>query len=308
MSRNLKWIYNAFNFLEVWLPYGRQSIVYEADGTFYTVETSSLEDEGSNQTLTGVDITIFHPEGKLVTPENFKDVVVGTCLGQTRKNGESYEVKCLIKDSTTIEMVRSNQLAETSAVYVPSSNGTRKYNSIAIVPEGFAKLGRQMQIKAESHNPEKIMLTPEDIKAIADAVTADFKAIESANEAMEQIRAEARSDGEAAGRIAGRYEAEVLTAAKSIGYEGSEATEATNHLIDTQFPGLRSESMGAGDISLLVQAAMKSMPTCKTCGEKTEAIETEEAEPIMAESIPMVNTVSGGTPPVARKVLPRRVI
>jgi hypothetical protein len=303
----MRWIYNAFDFLDVWLPYGYQTTVYERNGEVYKVLAKDLADPESNETLKGVDITIFHPEGGVVNPSNYNQVTIGTCTGQTRNNNGLFEVRCLIKDPAAIEMVKSGEIEETSAVYLLFPDGSRVYNSIAIVPKGFAKLGDKMKLKAESH-PVKIM-TPEDLKAIADAVTADFKAIELADESLAKIKAEAFDQG----REAGRKDAEILTTAKAVGFEGSETGLAVNHLIDSQFPGLRSEAMSVNDLMLLVQAAMKTSTVseamgCKTCGVKAEAdVEVEVQSQIMAESLPMTETVLESAP-VARKVLPRRVI
>jgi hypothetical protein len=163
-----------------------------------------------------------------------------------------------------------------------------------------------MKLKAESH---KNIMTPEDLKAIADAVTADFKAIELADEALAKVKAEAYSEG----REAGKKDAEIISTAKAIGFDGDDTSLAVNHLIDTQFPGLRSEAMSVGDLMLLVQAAMKTSTVseamgCKTCGEKAEAsVELEAEAKTMAESLPILETVLESAP-VTRKVLPRRVI
>jgi hypothetical protein len=300
----MKWIYNAFNFLDVWLPYGYQTTVYEKNGDVYKVLARDLANSESNETLRGVDITIFHPEGSIVSPDNYKQVSIGTCTGQTRNNNDLFEVRCLIKDPKAIEMVKSGEIEETSAVYLQFPDGSRVYNSIAIVPKGYAKLGNKMKLKAESH---PLLMTPEDLKAIADAVTADFKAIELADEALATIKAEAFKEG----REAGKKDAEILTTAKAVGFEGDDTSLAVNHLIDTQFPGLRSEAMSVNDLMLLVQAAMKTSTVseamgCKTCGEKAEA-ELEAESKTMAESLPMTETVLEAAP-VARKVLPRRVI
>jgi hypothetical protein len=305
MTRNMRWIYNAFDFLDVWLPYGYQTTVYEKNGNVYKVLARDLANSESNETLRGVDITIFHPEGNIVSPDNYKQVSIGTCTGQTRTNEDLFEVRCLIKDPKAIEMVKSGEIEETSAVYLQFPDGSRVYNSIAIVPKGYAKLGNKMKLKAESH-PVEIM-TPEDLKAIADAVTADFRAIELADEALATIKAEAFKEG----REAGKKDAEILNTAKAIGFEGDDTSLAVNHLIDTQFPGLRSEAMSVNDLMLLVQAAMKTSTVseamgCKTCGAKAEA-ELEVESKTMAESLPMTETVLEAAP-VARKVLPRRVI
>jgi Uncharacterized protein conserved in bacteria (DUF2213) len=306
MTRNMKWIYNAFNFLDVWLPYGYQTTVYERNGDVYKVLARDLSNPESNETLRGVDITIFHPEGNIVSPDNYKQVSIGTCTGQTREIDSLFEVRCLIKDPKAIEMVKSGEIEETSAVYLQFPDGSRVYNSIAIVPKGYAKLGTRMKLKAESHT---IIMTPEDLKAIAEAVTADFKAIELADEALAAVKAEAFKEG----REAGKKDAEIISTAKAVGFEGDDTSLAVNHLIDTQFPGLRSEAMSVNDLMLLVQAAMKTSTVseavgCKTCGSQTETeVELETESKTMAESLPMLETVLESAP-VARKVLPRRVI
>jgi hypothetical protein len=299
------WIYNAFNFLDVWLPYGYQTIVYEKNGESYKVLARDLANPESNETLRGVDITIFHPEGGIVNPDNFNKVAIGTCTGQTREINGLFEVRCLIKDPKAIEMVKSGEIEETSAVYLQFPDGSRVYNSIAIVPKGYAKLGNKMKLKAESHT---FIMTPEDLKAIADAVTADFKAIELADEALANLKAEAYNEG----REAGKKDAEIISTAKAVGFDGDDTSLAVNHLIDTQFPGLRSEAMSVNDLMLLVQAAMKTSNVseamgCKTCGEKVGDVEIETEAKTMAESLPMTETVLESAP-IARKVLPRRVI
>lgn len=317
MANKLSWIYNAFNFLEVWLPYGKEAIVYDPRVGTYEVTAKQLTKKSNTETLVGIDITVFHPENSVVTPENFKKVVVGTCLGKTRYNLGVFEVKCLIKDLKTINLIKSKQLTETSAVYISDSNGNCIYNSIAIVPTGYARLGRKMTLKAEAAN--HIIMNPEDLKAIAEAVSAEFKVTEAEASAFDTqkatLKAESFAEGLKEGKEIGRREAEVLSSAKGVGYEGVDASEASNFLIDNQFPGLRSESMGINDLMLLVQAAMKSSsPKCEACGAGgEEAIMEEAKEPMaeaktMAESLPESTVDFGNAPSVERKQLPRRTI
>lgn len=309
MNRNLNWIYNAFGFLDVWLPYGTEATVHLENGETYQVNEAELRTEANNQTLKGGDITVFHPEGGAVTPENFRQTVVGTVIGDVRENKGVFEVRCLIKDAETIDLVKSGKLTETSAVYL-SRGDDRVYNSIAIVPSNYARLGRKMTLKAEAKPP--IHMNEEDIKKIVEGVTADFKLIESETSAIEEkketLRAEAYAEGLNAGKELGRKEAEIVASAASIGFEGSDAAEAANHLIDTQFPGLRAESMSDSEVMLLVQAAMKTV-SCKTCGVKDEITpELEEIDELRAESVPEFNSVFDVVDPTPRKQLPRRTI
>lgn len=308
-NRNLNWIYNAFNFLEVWLPYGTKSIIYDPRIGQYEVTEQELKKRSNNESLTGIDVTVFHPKELVVNSDNYHKVVVGTVIGKVRQTGEVFEVKCLIKDSKTIDLIKSGYLCETSAVYISDGKGNRVYNSIAIVPKGYARLGRSMTLKAEANN---YTMNPEDLKAIAEAVTAEFKVTEAEASAFDEksasIKAEAYAQGLDEGKKVGRQEAEVLASAKGVGYEGADAGEASNFLVDNQFPGLRTEAMSVADLMLLVQAAMKSSsPKCETCGQE-EVLTEAKKEMTMAESMPEVITSFDEAPAPVRKQLPRRVI
>lgn len=251
--------YDHWGNLVVWLPIGKPCTITDPDRQ-YTVTARDISDFRSIKTAIGLPIYIGHPP-ETITPQN-NVPSVGTTLSDIRETPEGgVEIECKITDDDAIKAIVNMELTEVSPGYDTIEGGIRIYNHLAIIPDGYAKGGRQMQIQLESHpkpiatiNPDinKIMsLTAEDITAISEAATAAmgsyFKKMESTDEALEAAKCEGIQEGIS--------QAKWLTIAREKGYVGGDTLEARAHILKESYPTIETEKMSADTIEGLLIAA-----------------------------------------------------
>jgi hypothetical protein len=253
--------FDSFGNLLVWLPYGTPGKITD-DKETYEVTEQILKDSTSNNTLTGIDVTLFHPENKgqrvFVSPDN-KANKIGICLGRTRYKNATAEVLCKITDKNAQNLIISDKIRETSPSYYIDLLGHRVYNHIALDLADTARGGQKMTIKFESNN-KRNMLTNEEVQAIATAVLglikADFKA---ESQTAEEIKAKEKEITDAAFQK-GVSSSKYLVYAESLGYEGGDIEEARLRIMQSVYPDATCESMKGQDqnyVSGLIDTAMK---------------------------------------------------
>lgn len=324
MGEIKNWKIDTFGFLTVWVPYGRPTCI-EAYGSHksYCIKEEDLTNNRSNSTLKGIDLTVMHPD-RGVTADNYKETSVGTVLGKVRKTGDVYEVLCKVKDSETVNKIINGQLREASAMYYDLPNKTRVYNSIALVPYGYARNGTEMELKAESNNiTQKTMeLTNEQIESIANATAAKFYTIAKDEDKITAMKAECFTQGVERGKEL----AQLDLVAISMKVESEDKVAG---VIEAAF-GLKAEGMTDIEKSVLTRAAISAhnlklkAEACSVCAAKKEAgieieigeeddTEEEDGKPMAkakAESMPIAKTEFSNTSsvPSDRISVPRRAL
>ena len=126
--------------------------------------------------LTGVPVTLNHPREKKVSPDNWRQNVVGNLIGTPRRNGDLLEGEVLVGDQRGIDALDKG-VDEMSIGYTHSilqaeaglgfdyiTEGPLTVNHVAIVPSGRA--GPEIRIRDEGAD-----MTDEERKAMSDEIT-----------------------------------------------------------------------------------------------------------------------------------------
>lgn len=143
---------DIWGFPAVWLPFGKPGLV-ENVRTNYMVTGESIQNPDSVETIVGTPIYIWHPADQ-VNFNNFgKYLSVGVCTDKYRWTADGGgEILAKITDNDCYQQILSGQLTEVSPAYAVNDKGVRIYNHLALLPTGYARGGRKMQIKLEGNN------------------------------------------------------------------------------------------------------------------------------------------------------------
>jgi phage FluMu protein gp41 len=276
--------------LIVWLPIGKPCTITDPDRQ-YTVTSRDISDYRSIKTAIGLPIYVGHPDVAITPKNNLPSV--GTALSDIRETPEGgVEIECKITDDETIARVVNRELTEVSPGY-DVLEGVRVYNHLAIIPDGYAKGGRQMQIQLESLdrpiaaidpidnptiNKNNMSLTAEDITAITEAMGSYFKKMEAVEAVEEAAKCEGFKEG--------LSQAKWLTIAREKGYTGADPLAAKEHILKESYPAEVVKDLSAETIEgLLIAASLKV---------EAKPVETKPAAPEVV--VPKVTIESNDAP------------
>ena len=165
------------------IDYSRSELGLDGEGRITvhrTIET--LRHPDTFATLRGAPITLGHPDGGKVTPDNFKDVVVGAVSGEPRADSNSLIGDVLIGDKEALQRLDEG-VDELSIGYDflldPKSGetvGPLIVNHVAIVPQGRA--GSAVRVLDELKEDDMAELSKQDIQ---DAIAAGCDAFMKKN-------------------------------------------------------------------------------------------------------------------------------
>lgn len=300
--------YDAWGFLQVWVPFGKPGIVRGERGD-YTVSQEAIQNLDSISTLAGLPAYYFHPG--VVTNDNFDDFkTVGTCTDKYRLTPDGGgDVLVKITDATIRKQILNKELTETSPAYL--SNDIRVYNHIALIPPGYARGGSKMQILLEGQDPidtetlnEIYTIPTEDnnmdetlgliisgqadmaqrLEALSTQVANCVTACEAmATEDDVTMESEPVDAIEAAkvvyqeGFTKGILVGQILASAASHGYVGEDAEAAKAHVVTKAFPSMKFEGFSPDMMQGLFAGALTALAGMP----KTVAL--------VAEVVPVVN-------------------
>lgn len=178
------------------------------------VRADSLFDAQSMESLRGVPVTLGHPD-KMVTPENFKELAVGSVLSVSKTDSGLLKVELSINDSDAIKDIQNGKIelscgydvdllpenGQYNGIHYDAVQTNRVYNHIALVSRGRA--GNSCKINLDSGDnsmakikmPNGVEVEIDDVST-ATAINTEFQRLDGLCQdvSKEKARADALAD------------------------------------------------------------------------------------------------------------------
>jgi uncharacterized protein len=191
-------------------------------------------------TLRSIPVTVGHPAE--VTPANWKAVAVGHVDTEGKQEGKFVAADVRVMDGNAIHAIENKTLQEVSCGYMCKLDMTPgtfegedydglqtdiRYNHLALLPKGGGRAGAEVRLRLDSNDDVTLLLpdpllpssredsemTPEQIKALQDALAAAEKRADATEKLSGQVEFLTKESADLKAKLAEATDAKRLDSA-----------------------------------------------------------------------------------------------